>query len=100
LHPALPPTPTYAQAELKKLQPTWPQRLSTIQAAAEAAFAALPQGAAPSVQLSEHRPRDYLLVREVRDALKETAATGLFGGLTGDAGVFNKLVTAYERQSE
>ncbi|KAG2493959.1 hypothetical protein HYH03_007889 [Edaphochlamys debaryana] len=41
---------------------------------------------------------DYLRAVEIRDKLASTAERGLFGGLSGPAGTWDKIVKAYEKQ--
>ena len=43
---------------------------------------------------------DYAGAKAVRNKLAETADKNLFGYLTGEAGVWDKLVRAYEKDSE
>ena len=42
----------------------------------------------------------YPTAKEIRDKLAGSADKGLFGGLKGSAGTWDKIVKAYEKQSE
>ena len=52
---------------------------------------------------SEFGPNDsgnYFAAKEIRDKLAGSADKNLFGGLKGSAGAWDKIVKAYEKQSE
>lgn len=51
-------------------------------------------------QLSSDEAIDFFAVQHIRDALAEGADKGYFGGLKGQAGTWDKLVKAYQKQSE
>lgn len=86
------------QLELKTVPVDWRKRLNTIHASAVGAEKQLSPSVRNAVNPSGEQPLDYALVRAVRDLLSETAEKTLFGGLAGEAGIWDKLVTAYERQ--
>jgi hypothetical protein len=86
------------QLELKKVPVDWRKRLNTIHASAVGAEKQISPSVRNAVNPSGELPLDYALVRAVRDLLSESAEKTLFGGLAGEAGIWDKLVTAYERQ--
>lgn len=51
-------------------------------------------------QLSTDEALDFFAIQKIRDSLAEDADKGLFGGLKGAAGTWDKLVKAYEKQSK
>ncbi len=87
-----------AQVERKQLPADWRRRLQVIQASAAEAAAALPADGRGSVG-GRDAPLDYAAVRAARDRLVDGAERSFFGGLAGPAGVWDKLVRAYERDS-
>ena len=74
----------------------WRKKLQYIQSKVAVAAVALPQDQRPS---DADTAMDYLEVRDMRDTLAaSTSERSLFGGLTGHAGVWDKLVRAYEKE--
>jgi len=84
--------------ERKQLPADWRRRLQVIQASAADAAAALPADSRDAVG-GRDAPLDYAAVRAARDRLAQGAERSFFGGLAGPAGVWDKLVRAYERDS-
>lgn len=90
------------QASRQKLPKDWRKKLAYIQARVAEAAQALPQEQRPSTSSDdEGSPAlGYLQAREMRDALAAgTSERSLFGGLTGPASAWDKLVRAYEKDS-
>lgn len=56
----------------------------------------LPAGVLSQVAGSAEAPVDYFRAVQIRDKLAETGERSLFGGLTGQAGIWDKIVKAYE----
>jgi hypothetical protein len=82
----------------QKLPKDWRKKLHLIKSKVAEATQALPPDVRPA-HAEADGPLDYLEVRDVRDALAAgTAERSLFGGLTGNASVWDKLVRAYERE--
>lgn len=71
----------------------WRKRLQAIQAAASAEMKSLPSSFDQSASVS------YFTAKAIRDKLAGNADKGLFGGLRGSAGTWDKIVKAYEKQS-
>lgn len=82
------------QGTRKHLPVDWRKRLRAIQAAASTELETLP------AQLSTDAAVDYFAALAIRSSLAEDADKGLFGGLKGAAGTWDKLVKAYEKQSQ
>ena len=81
----------------QKLPKDWIRRLQTIQAKSAEAIKDLPSGMGPQQDAS---PLDYLRAVEIRDGLASKCERTLFGGLTGQAAVWDKIVKAYENGGE
>lgn len=88
------------QNSRKKLPPDWHKRVAIIQSSVTAAVKELPAGLLTQLPGGADAPMDYFRCRMVRDKLAETADRSLFGGLTGTAGVWDKIVKAYEKDCE
>lgn len=73
------------------------QRLSTVQASLKSAYTRLPIDIQSTVNPSGTVPVDYFLAQAVADILKSQSERTLFGHLQGDAGLWQKLVLAYQR---
>jgi hypothetical protein len=56
----------------------------------------LPAGVLTQVAGSAEVPVDYFRAVQIRDKLAATGERSLFGGLTGQAGIWDKIVKAYE----
>lgn len=82
------------QGVRKHLPTDWRKRLQAIQAAASVEMKRLPSDFDQNVSVS------YFQAKEFRDKLAGNADKGLFGGLKGSAGTWDKIVKAYEKQSE
>lgn len=51
-------------------------------------------------QLTTDEAVDFFAAQQIRDSLAQGADKGYFGGLKGAAGTWDKLIRAYEKQSE
>ena len=86
----------HLQTSRQKLSKDWHKKLQAIRAkAVEAAKdlrteIPLPQGESPG----------YTTVKSIRDTLAKTADKTFFGSLTGTAGLWDKILRAYEKDSE
>ena len=75
----------------------WRKKLQYNQSKVAQAIKVLPPEYAPR---NADSAMDYLEVKAMRDTLAaSTSERTFFGGLTGHAGVWNKLVRAYEKDS-
>ncbi|KAJ9521795.1 hypothetical protein QJQ45_024657 [Haematococcus lacustris] len=82
----------------QKLPRDWHQRVSAIQARTADCYKQLPQ--ALSKQLAGDAPLDYFKAVEVRNQLAATCTDRtFFGGLTGAAADWDKVVKAYEKNA-
>lgn len=70
--------------------------MQAIQAKVTEAVKELPAGVLSQVAGSAEAPVDYFRAVQIRDKLAETGERSLFGGLTGQAGIWDKIVKAYE----
>ena len=86
------------QLNRQKLPKDWTRRLQTIQAKSCEAIKDLPAGSGLGQQ--DASPLDYLRAVEIRDALSAKCERTMFGGLTGQAAVWDKIVKAYENGGE
>lgn len=87
------------QVSRQKLTKDWRKKLQYIQTKVAEAAQSLPQELKPA-QADGPSSLDYLQARSTRDALAAgTSERSLFGGLTGPASVWDKLVRAHERDS-
>ncbi len=82
------------QGVRKHISTDWRKRLQAIQAAASAEMKSLPADFDQTASVS------YFSATEIRDRLAESAEKGMFGGLKGSAGTWDKIVKAYEKQSK
>lgn len=83
------------QAERRFLQAHWLSRNKTLQTKAFDLSQNLPE------ELQAFRGlKDYLRARKVRDRLVEGAEKNFLGNYKGDAGIWDKLVRAYELESK
>ena len=90
-----PPTTCVPMQGVRKHIPTdWRKRLQAIQAAASAEMKSLP------ADFDQPASMSYFNATEIRDRLAGSAEKGLFGGLKGSAGTWDKIVKAYEKQSK
>lgn len=74
--------------------------MQAIQAKVSEAVKELPAGVLAQVAGSAEVPVDYFRAVQTRDKLAETGERSLFGGLTGQAGIWDKIVKAYENGGE
>jgi hypothetical protein len=70
--------------------------MQAIQAKVSEAVKELPAGVLTQVAGSAEVPVDYFRAVQIRDKLAATGERSLFGGLTGQAGIWDKIVKAYE----
>lgn len=84
------------QVEHKQLSSAWRKILQAIQARVIAELGSLPA----SLQPEEGKATDYAAAKHIRDTLAETANNSLLGGLKGTAGLWDKIVKAYQARSE
>jgi hypothetical protein len=80
----------------QKLPHDWHKRLQAIQAKVSEAVKELPAGVLAQVAGGAEVPVDYFRAVQIRDKLAATGERSLFGGLTGQAGIWDKIVKAYE----
>lgn len=92
--------PLVVQVARQKLPADWHKRLQAIQAKVTEAVKELPAGLLTQVAGSSEVPVDYFRAVQLRDKLAETGERTLFGGLTGQAGIWDKIVKAYENGGE
>jgi hypothetical protein len=90
------PLSCYLQVARQKLPHDWHKRLQAIQAKVTEAVKELPAGVLSQVAGSAEAPVDYFRAVQIRDKLAETGERSIFGGLTGQAGIWDKIVKAYE----
>lgn len=88
------------QIERRQLPKDWRKRVNAIQGKIGVAAKQLPAGVLQEVLGDAEAQLDYQAVKAVRDKLAETAEKTLFGGVSGPAGVWDKLCKAYEKESE
>jgi len=82
------------QGVRKHIPTDWRKRLQAIQAAAAAEMKSLPADFDQTASVS------YFSATHIRDRLAGSAEKGMFGGLKGIAGTWDKIVKAYEKQSK
>lgn len=82
------------QGVRKHIPTDWRKRLQAIQAAASAEVKSL------SADFDQTASVSYFNATEIRDRLAGSAEKGVFGGLKGSAGTWDKIVKAYEKQSK
>ena len=83
------------QISRQKLSKEWHKKLQAIKAKAAEAAEDLP----PELALPEKNLIEYAAVKSIRDKLAETADKTFFGNLTGSAGLWDKILRAYEIDS-
>lgn len=81
----------------RKLSSDWIKHLKTLQKRSENAFRELPFAFASQFSRSESGQVDFLTAQSIRDQLSESSERGYFGGLSGAAGVWDKIVRSYEK---
>lgn len=84
----------------QKLPKDWHKRLQVIQAKAAEAVKEVPAEVLSSLKDGADASIDYLRAVELRDKLASSSERTLFGGLTGPAATWDKIVKAYEKQCE
>ncbi|KAA6425254.1 MAG: hypothetical protein FRX49_04749 [Trebouxia sp. A1-2] len=77
----------------KHIPTDWRKMLQAIQAAASVEMKSLPADFDQTASVS------YFNATEIRDRLAGSAEKGMFGGLKGSAGTWDKIVKAYEKQN-
>eukprot|EP00775_Hariotina_reticulata_P008742 gene8742-8922_t len=80
----------------QKLPGDWHKRVQAIQAKITEALKDLPAGTMAQLPGGQDAPMDYLMAVQIRDKLAETGERTLFGGLSGQASIWDKIVKAYE----
>lgn len=83
------------QISRQKLSKDWHKKLQAIKAKAAEAAEDLPL----ELALPEKTLLEYAAVKFIRDKLAETADKTFFGNLTGSAGLWDKILRAYEKDS-
>lgn len=91
---------TTQQVARQKLPADWHKRLQAIQGKMAQAVKELPAGLLAQVAGSGEAPVDYFRAVAIRDKLAQSGERSLFGGLTGQAGIWDKIVKAYENGGE
>jgi hypothetical protein len=87
------------QISRQKLSRDFHKRLQVIQAKALEAAHNLPVDLKPQAD-RDRSSLDYSTAVILRDTLAGTAERTIFGGLTGAAGLWDKIVRAYEKESK
>ncbi|GLC43473.1 hypothetical protein PLESTM_001477200 [Pleodorina starrii] len=82
----------------QKIPKDWHKRLQVIQAKATEALKEVPSEVLNGLTDGSDAPLDYLRAVEIRDKLSSTAERTMFGGLSGPAATWDKIVKAYEKQ--
>lgn len=80
----------------QKLPSDWHKRVQAIQAKITEALKDLPAGTMAQLPGGQDAPMDYFRAVQIRDKLAETGERTLFGGLSGQASIWDKIVKAYE----
>ena len=86
----------YYQVGRQKLPADWHKRLQAIQAKITEAVKDLPAGLLAGSPGGAEAALDYFRAVQIRDKLAQNGERTLFGGLTGQAGIWDKIVKAYE----
>ena len=86
----------YPQTSRQKLSKDWHKKLQAIRAKAGEAAKELPT----EISLPKGETPGYTTVKSIRDTLAKTADKTFFGSLTGTAGLWDKILRAYEKDSE
>jgi hypothetical protein len=81
----------------QKLVADWSKRLAAIAAKASDCFKELGPDVTSQLKDGADSPLDYMRAVEIRDLLAKTAERTLFGGLSGPAAEWDKIVKAYEK---
>ncbi len=84
----------------QKLPSDWNKRLVAIQAKAAECYKSLPADTVSKLKGGPDAPLDYTRAVQIRDLLVPTSERTLFGGLTGPALDWDKIVKAYEKGGE
>ncbi|KXZ55081.1 hypothetical protein GPECTOR_3g237 [Gonium pectorale] len=82
----------------QKIPKDWHKRLQVIQAKAAEALKEVPSEVLNGLTDGSDASVDYLRAVEIRDKLASTSERTMFGGLSGPAGTWDKIVKAYEKQ--
>ena len=85
------------QVSRQKLPKDWHKRLQAIQAKAMETVKDVPAAVLAALPGGSDAPLDYFRAVEIRDKLAASADRTLFGGLTGAAALWDKIVKAYEK---
>ncbi|WIA18375.1 hypothetical protein OEZ85_009837 [Tetradesmus obliquus] len=80
----------------QKLPADWHKRLEAIKSKISEAEKELPPGLLSQLPGPADAPVDYFRALQIRDKLAESGERTLFGGLSGQAGIWDKIVKAYE----
>eukprot|EP00210_Caulerpa_lentillifera_P000078 g74.t1 len=81
----------------RKLSSDWIKNLKALQRRSETAFKELPFAFSSQFNRTESGQVEFLTAQSIRDQLSETSERGYFGGLSGAAGVWDKIIRSYER---
>ena len=85
------------QTSRQKIPADWHKRLQAIQAKVTEEAKQLPAELLSQLSGGSDVPLDYFRCRDIRDKLAEKGERTLFGGLSGSAGIWDKIVKAYEK---
>ncbi len=85
-----------SQISRQKLSKDWHKKLQAIKAKAAELSKDLP----PELSLPEGDAVEYGAVKAIRDTMAKTAEKTFFGNLTGTAGLWDKVLRAYEKDSK
>ena len=88
------------QVSRQKLPSDWHKRVQAISRKAVEAIKETPGPVLSSLSDGADAPVDYFRAVQIRDKLAATCERTLFGGLTGAAAVWDKVVKAYENKCE
>ncbi|WIA38655.1 hypothetical protein OEZ86_001962 [Tetradesmus obliquus] len=80
----------------QKLPADWHKRLEAIKSKISEAEKELPPGLLSQLPGPADATVDYFRSLQIRDKLAESGERTLFGGLSGQAGIWDKIVKAYE----
>lgn len=76
----------------------WKDNLRTLREALKAAYDKLEPCVVETVNPSRNAPLDYFLALSVYELLQARGEKGMLGGYKGEAGIWQKLVGAYEKR--
>ena len=88
------------QINRQKLPRDFHKKLQVIQAKAAKSAEELPLELRPQASNIEEDALDYSKAVNIRDTLARISEKSLFGGLTGQAGLWDKIIRAYQKDSK